>query len=384
MTKPTSTQQAIERWFRQRGLPLFIDGYDARTQVWTRAKPFLAVAFVALALPLSADTVAAAAKALAISAAVVLAGWAAGNLIDRRAPFARPTSVGFVELGAFVVGVGLPHVVDGDTEGAVYAAVSAGVVLAVTYVVVSYGVIPLLIWVVRRLTRSLPQVRNAAVRALPMLLIFIALLLYTTEIWQAMATLRGVPFVTTLVLFAVVALVFVSGRLRADSTGVEQFDSWPAVHEAAAGTPACTLAGDGDGTPTPHQLTQRQRRNVLLLLMSSQVIMALTVAVTMGVFYLLLGFLTIDEPLVTAWIGGAPRVWLHLGIGDRQLILSEEHVRVAGFLASFSGFYFAVYSVTDPTIREGLNDDSTSQLRTACAARQLYLDARQGATAPQA
>lgn len=44
---------------------------------------------------------------------------------------------------------------------------------------------------------------------------------------------------------------------------------------------------------------------------------------------------------------------------------------MSGFLATFSGFYFGVFSVTDPTFRQGLTDDSSDGLREALAARLL-------------
>ena len=38
--------EAYERRFRRAGLPLFIAGYSAREDVWTRAFPLLAIVFL--------------------------------------------------------------------------------------------------------------------------------------------------------------------------------------------------------------------------------------------------------------------------------------------------------------------------------------------------
>jgi hypothetical protein len=56
--------------------------------------------------------------------------------------------------------------------------------------------------------------------------------------------------------------------------------------------------------------------------------------------------------------------------------MTEQLVRVSGFLATFSGFYFGVYAVGDPTMREGLSDNTEAGLRELFAARRLYLASR--------
>ena len=52
---------------------------------------------------------------------------------------------------------------------------------------------------------------------------------------------------------------------------------------------------------------------------------------------------------------------------------------MSGFIATFSGFYYAVYSISDPSFRAGMADDNEASLRELFAARRLYLAAR---TAP--
>lgn len=363
-----TTRQDTEHWFLQRGLPLFITDYDARTRVWTRAAPFLAAVYVLLSLVVAWPSP----GFMVLALLPLLAAWVLGNLADRRPPFSAPRRIGPAQLVVFAIGPALPHIAGGDWQAAMATVLVAVVILAITYFVVAYGVIPLVVWVLRRLTKSLPEVRNAAVRALPMLLIFIAFLLFAGETWQVFGRLSGIPFVLTQLLFAGAGVAFVATRLRADSASLEAFASWDEVHQHAAATPAAALPGEHVGTPPPIPLSARERRNVLLLLMSNRVIMALSVALVMGLFYLILGFLTIDLQVARVWLGVEPNVLVAITYRGRTMILSEEHLRVAGFLASFSGFYFGVYSVSEPAIRDGLADDGTTQLREACAARQLY------------
>jgi hypothetical protein len=50
-------------------------------------------------------------------------------------------------------------------------------------------------------------------------------------------------------------------------------------------------------------------------------------------------------------------------------------LRVAVFLGAFSGFYVAVYAVTDKAYREQFFDRVAGELRQTFAVRAAYLDA---------
>jgi len=364
-----------ESWFLRRGIPLFIADYDADTRIWTRAVPFLAVAYLALSAPYSADELLDATIEWAIALVVLVAAWVLGNLADRRRPFSRPTQIGWIELSAFVVGPALSHAIERDWLAAVVAAAAGLVVLALTYEVVAYGIVPLTGWMAERLLRSLGDLRAAAVRALPFLLLFVTFFFFTAETWQTFARLEGLPYGLTLLLFLGVGIAFVSARLRPDMEALEHFSSWEEVLDEAQYTPACALGAPSGDELSHVSLSKRERRNVLLVAVVSQVILAVMVATVIGAFFLVLGTLTADAELISSWVGHEPHVYLTLRLSGRPLIFTEEHIRVAGFLATFSGFYFGVYSVADPTFRQGLTDDSTTQLRAAFAARLLYREA---------
>ena len=47
-------------------------------------------------------------------------------------------------------------------------------------------------------------------------------------------------------------------------------------------------------------------------------------------------------------------------------------LRVAVFLAGFSGFYFTIYVVTDTTFREEFFEDIETEIRQAFAVRAAY------------
>ena len=365
-------QGETERFFLRRGIPLFIADYDARTKVWTRAFPFLAAVYLLSCLGVAVRPDARRAIETVVQLAILPVAVGVSNLIQRRALLSRPRRVGALHLAAFVVGPTIPLLIDRDWAMVALSVALSVVVLVLTYAVVAYGLIPMLWWVIRRMTSALAELRNAAVRALPMLLLIIGLLLYTAEIWQVFGRMRGIPFITTQLIFALLGSLFVMTRLRPDAESKEKFDSWADVYEHAADTPAAALAVDRDAELVEIPLSKREKRNVLLVVFANQLIMALTVAVIMGLFFLLVGFLTIDAAVIKSWTLVAPRELFSLDYQGRHLVMSEEHLRVAVFLATFSAFYFAVYSVSDPSLREGLGDDGTTQLRSALAARQIY------------
>ena len=55
------------------------------------------------------------------------------------------------------------------------------------------------------------------------------------------------------------------------------------------------------------------------------------------------------------------------------LLCVSKRARVAGFLAVFAGFYYAVVSATDPAMRQGVRDTVTESIREACATRAALL-----------
>ena len=58
----------------------------------------------------------------------------------------------------------------------------------------------------------------------------------------------------------------------------------------------------------------------------------------------------------------------------RTYALTWEHLRVAGFLAVFAGFYFSIVSATDAALQDGVRDTVEDEVRQACAARLVVLE----------
>ena len=74
---------------------------------------------------------------------------------------------------------------------------------------------------------------------------------------------------------------------------------------------------------------------------------------------------------VETWTTEAPRAATFTLFGN-QVTVTEELLRVATFLAGFSGFYFTIYVVTDSTFREEFFEDIDDEIRQAFAVRAAY------------
>jgi hypothetical protein len=107
----------IERWFVRRGVPHYIERYDASTKVWTRAAPFLvvftvAVAILAVVVEPRVDVIVDAAAAV-VSPLVI---WVVGNVARRRKPFTRPRRLGIADLIGWVALNTLPEAIAGVVQ----------------------------------------------------------------------------------------------------------------------------------------------------------------------------------------------------------------------------------------------------------------------------
>lgn len=363
----------VERWFLDRGIPHFIADYNTSTRVWTRALPFLLATYLLAALPFTADNWRGAGIEFAVSMVCILAAWVGVNLFRHQPPFARPHRIGRVELVVYVVGPAVGHLLLGEPVDALVAVAGQFVLLVGAYLVTSYALIPLSRWTLKRSFDSLRVAGAATARALPLLLLVVTFFFMTAEVWQVFARLQGLPYGLTLLLFLVSGAAFAANRARRDLDDSIAVDDYDELCELVAGTPAERLCSDGAASPAVAPLTRRQRINLLLVIVVNQVLLAIVVAAAIGAFFLVFGFLGIGREVIEAWVLHPPHPLWTVTLSGRTLMLSEELIRVSAFLATFSGFYFGVQSITDPQLREGLDEFAEDNLRQLFAMRQVYL-----------
>lgn len=342
-----------ERRFRRAGLPLFIEGFSASTDVFNRVVPLLALVFCGEmlgAIQLDWSPLANVAAALG-GLAILLVAIGVTNRARGRPFRSVPRTVGKLELGLFVaVPALLPLIFGGQGRSALVTAGANLVLLGLIYAVVGYGLLAILRWVLARLLGQLRSALGLLAKAVPLLMIFALLSFTNQEMWQIFSSITSGQFWAILTLFMVLGSVFLAVRIPPEARGIER------------------EAGEAQ---TP--LARRQRLNVGLVMFVSQATQVLIVSLAVGLFFVAFGLLAINEPVRIDWMGFAGNELVAFDLLGERVELTSELLRVAAGLAAFSGFYFAIAMLTDSTYREEFLDELTTEMRQTFTARAEYL-----------
>jgi len=371
--------ERTEGWFIGRGLPHFISDYSATTDIWTRALPALTLLFlveVAVLAPNRDYPLWRDALAIGLAFAVLLGAWALINRKRGRKLLARPDDVGPLEIAAFVVVPALvPLAAGGQERQAIVTALANVVLLGAIYLTTSYGLLAMTRWGLGRLMRQLEAVVSLLARALPMIALLVTFLFLTAEVWQTAGELDGIAYWIAVALFVVVGILFVIVRLPRDIGELNHFDSADDVVLLCAETP---IAGATDTVKLADAppLGRREWGNVGLVALFSQGVQIFIVSTLIGVFFIVLGLLLVSEETTQSWATQV-NVLATISLGDRELVLTEELLRVAGFLTAFSGLNFTVVLLTDQTYRSEFRGEIVGELRQAFAVRAAYLAYRE-------
>jgi hypothetical protein len=315
-----------ELWFVAHGLPYFVDSYRAR----------------------------------------VAGGLQRGRIA---AVVAIASAVGIV--------VGLVTAVPLSAAAGVGAALSASGLVLAAYAVATLRAWLIVGWALRRTFRSLGLLLPLVTRALPLLLLFITFLFINAEVWQVSAALDGGVLWVTVLLFAGVAVGFLLTRLPEELDSVDDEVDSHELLDACRGTPleaaAEAIAGRVERVgAVDAEVTGLQKVNLVLVLLVSQAVQVLLLALSVFAFFILFGVVAMNPDVVASWTGGDLHPILSsVGAwdGDR---LSRELVQVSVFLAAFSGLYFTVYAVTDDVYRKQFFSSVIHELERAVSARVAY------------
>jgi hypothetical protein len=345
--------EAYERRFRRAGLPLFIEGWSASEDVFTRAVPLFALVFVGELLgALDRDwsvwgNLAAGAGGLAI----LLSGFGLINVARGRRFLELPHRVGRLELAIFVILPALlPLIFGGQVVSALVTAAANLALVGLVYLVIGFGFVFILRWAARQLPVGLTASLAVLTRAVPLLLVFSLVLFINTEMWQVFSLMPRAYLAAVAGLLALVAAAFLVGRLPREVVRLQ-----------------------GEGPP----LDPRQRVNVGLVMFVSQALQVLVVSLAMAAFFVIFGALTIGPEVRESWIGSTgTAVGPSLELLGGRLTVTEELLRVSGAIAAFGGVYYAIAVLTDSTYREEFLEDIVGELRETFALRADYLALR--------
>ena len=149
------------------------------------------------------------------------------------------------------------------------------------------------------------------------------------------------------------------------------------VVDRAADTPAAPLVGDVASTTRtdPPPLSRRQWGNVALVVLFSQALQVILVSAMVFVFLFVFGVLVVTEPVARGFTDAAPNVLATFDLWGRQLVITEELLRVTGFLTVFAGLYFTVTAITDESYRKEFIGEILEEMRRSLAVRTVYLAA---------
>ena len=367
--------KAIENWFISRGVPHFISNYSARTDIWTRALPFLIVAYLAgglNALNLAEWSPARNLVAAGITIASLLLGWSLTNLVLQRPFLAIPKEIGKPELIAFVIGPAVPSAIFQQWGDSFQASIEGLAILGIIYVAASFALGHLLSWALRSSISQAAMLGRLLVRALPLLLLFTTFLFINAEVWQVAGQLSGIPYLLGVGIFFLLGAVFVLSRIPQSIAGLTKFESWSEVQRLIVGSPAEGLQLPTSGTP-PQEFSTSEKIDLALVTTFNQSVQITFVALVLTMFFTIFGFLAISLDTQSAWMmTEKSHVFFTWTLSGRDLVVTESLLRVAGFLGAFIGMYFTVVLATDETYRSEFMEDTSPLAHEALAVRLAY------------
>lgn len=364
------------RWFYRRGLPFFVADYRSSTEVWTRASGFL-LGTLALQIAFAATTFDALGALAGFGLALVIAcGAIALNVFRGRRWNATPARVTWPFLVAYVVLPPLTALAARNPLTTVLetALVAAGL-LAGTWVVTRYAVLPVVGWGVRYAVAGIGSLMRLTTRALPLLLLVVTFLFVNTEVWQVAGTLAAPRLWTVIALFALLGIVFIVSRIPEEIGRIEAATTRAQVVAACAGTPMAEHTDGLDDLDVRVPLNRRQTANLGLVMTTAQLVPVTLFGCVVWLFFVAFGSLAISIEVQQAWLGNLATVtalweWAP-GYG-----VTRELLRVSLFLGAFSAFYVTVYSGVDGHYRAQFYDGIRADLERSLSVRRAYLALR--------
>ena len=377
----TSRRESVERWFIHRGVPHVIHDYRATTDVFTRAVPFLALVFLVEIFASFGDRFDGWAQfgVFWAGAGIALGAVAAVNRLRGRRLFQLPDRVGAIELAVFML---VPPVLPALFSNNPWSdAVGLGLInlalLVGAYVVVSFGLLPMLVWAGGYSLNQIALIGRLVGRILPLLLLFSAFLFLNAEVWQVAHDFTWPYYAIVMGVFGLIAFGSVAVRVPSELVGLARFESWEQACELIDGcdSPLAPATPPTDFSVSAVPLLDRMDRvNLGLLMFVAQAVRVVLVGVVIGSFYVAFGLLTVREATIVSWVASDSLDPLaRFGLFGSELVLTWELLAVSGFIATLSALQFAVSTITDKAYREHFYDDMAHEAREVLATRALYL-----------
>jgi hypothetical protein len=347
--------KVCERQLRRAGMPTLIADYTAADDIFTRAAPVLIlVAFLEVLGALNHEwTWYANVAALFGGIALFLVLFGVANRLRGRPFLALPRRVDRGDLAGFVLlPAVLPLVFGGQVGSAALTALGNLALVGLVWLVVGFGLLSIVRWAGARLFSQLAASLKLLERALPLILFFGLLSFFTTEIWQLFSTVSTPRYVALVILFVLVGLTFLTARLPS------------AVRDVGVGVHV--------GAP----LSTVQRVNIAMIVLISQVLQILLVTALVWLFFAVAGALLVDLTVVQSWTGEVPDTFWDITLFDQHLVVTRQLLRATFGIAAFSGLYYTVGMLVDPTFGRDFVTELRDQMESTFATRARYLRLR--------
>jgi hypothetical protein len=292
--------------------------------------------------------------------AAALAGWLVSRLRTAAGrALAADTALVLIAVGMVFGGPGRQILVNLAVAGLIVVAI-----LATT----ASGLGSIAGWAAQATCSNLALIGGMIARSLPVVLLTF-LVFFNGPMWQMTAVIgrerlwAGMAF-----LFLISAAFLVSSTLdqvRPVLSATPTLDE----HQTLAGTPFEELPGGSTAVP----LSVGERANVVFVVASSQLGQVLTVALTTGAIFFVLGLILVSPETLDSWTRGAGR-------SDGRLLgmtlpIPDALIQTSMLLTAITFMYLSAKAVTDVTYRAHFLDPLVEDLRLTLVARERYLGA---------
>jgi hypothetical protein len=389
MPTPASARRAAERWFLDNGLPSVLTRRARWRGLWPRSAAVLA-GFAALMVvgliihhlvgnidvdiegrPTTVGWIVLAVWALTVPF-VVITGWLVSRLQSHRARYVASTASAAVAL--------VSDTLTGDATDVAGTALGVALVPLLT----ATGLGSVLGWALKLAVSQLAAVGQLMLRALPVVLLTV-LVFFNSPVWLMAASVSRGRLWLALLFLGIIAAVFLLRstleRIRPMLTAPRPPGNEPLALRAEdsdeladelADTPFAKMADPAGAYP----LTRRERFNVVSVLIVSQLVQVLTVALVTTLIFFVLGLILINPALLAAWTRN--------GSSDGQLLwmtipVPNALIQVTLFLGALTFMYLTARAVSDREYRSQFVDPLIEDLRLTLLARNRYRAATAGA-----
>ena len=376
-----TTRRSVERWLIRRGVPQLIEGYATEQSMDARATPLILAWLIAGSL-LAWGAVPFEAAMERVRGAVLMVGlvmvalWVIFRLRGRRAIQPEPTYDLLDIATCAVLPAAAAFLFYRSPAAALVAGQTTLLVVGAIYVVIGFGIVWIVVWSVGWIVRNAARLVGLVARTLPLLLILVAFLLFSSELWQAARGLTGLELAAVVLLAVAAGASFLAARLGRDLRALDEARDWAAVLDDVRATPAEPLTAElRPLDPAIPPLRRVQRVNVALLVLISQALQAAFVALVVALFLVAFGLIVVPGPVQQSWTGaGLTSLATFEALGEER-VLSAELLAVASLLGSFAGLYFAGFSLADPDYRAEMRTTVLADVRRTLAVRAVYVAA---------